>query len=207
MVSSLPSALWHCWLGIMKSIRRVKNSNDEVLVWLSVWSEVQMICIWFSWCHFHPIISCFINIQDGLPFWCQLTQFILEKRPLNGNYYYYYFYYGPIQQISRLSVPAFYCTLNISCCVLLHKVSVRYHPHTDLSISDSDHPTPVTSAPSFNSPLSSITLSLFHPRLKTYNVFFFRNPSHCTFISCSSADSTDFWLFTVSSKHICFFCC
>jgi len=34
----------------------------EVLAWLSVWSEVQMICIWSSWCHFHPIISCFIKI-------------------------------------------------------------------------------------------------------------------------------------------------
>jgi len=22
--------------------------SDEVLAWLSVWSEVQMICIWFS---------------------------------------------------------------------------------------------------------------------------------------------------------------
>jgi len=36
--------------------------SDEVLMWLSVWSEVQMICIWSSWCHCHPIISCFINI-------------------------------------------------------------------------------------------------------------------------------------------------
>ena len=31
-----------------------------------------------------PIISCFIKIQNGLPFWCQLTQVVLEKRPLNG---------------------------------------------------------------------------------------------------------------------------
>jgi len=27
-----------------------------MMAWLSVWSEVQMICIWFSWCHCHPII-------------------------------------------------------------------------------------------------------------------------------------------------------
>jgi len=33
----------------------------------------QMICIWPSWCHCQPIISCFINIQNGLPFWCWLT--------------------------------------------------------------------------------------------------------------------------------------
>jgi len=29
---------------------------------ISVWNEVQMICIWFSWCQCHPIISCFIKI-------------------------------------------------------------------------------------------------------------------------------------------------
>ena len=39
-----------------------------MLAWLSVWSEVQMICIWSSWYHFHPIISCFIKIQIGLTF-------------------------------------------------------------------------------------------------------------------------------------------
>jgi len=30
-----------------------KKLCDEVLVWLSVWSEVQMICIWSSWCYCH----------------------------------------------------------------------------------------------------------------------------------------------------------
>ena len=49
-----------------------------------LWSEVHMICIWFGWCHRHPIISCFIKIQNGLPFWCWLTQVVLEQRPLNG---------------------------------------------------------------------------------------------------------------------------
>jgi len=34
-----------------------KKTSDEVLEWLSVWSEVQMTCIWCSWCHRHPIIS------------------------------------------------------------------------------------------------------------------------------------------------------
>ena len=45
-----------------------KKLNDEVLAWLSVCSEVQMICIWSSWCHCHPIISCFIKIQVGVTF-------------------------------------------------------------------------------------------------------------------------------------------
>ena len=52
--------------------------------WLSVWSEVQMICMWSSWFHCHPIISCSSKIQNGLHFWCRLTLVVLEKRPLNG---------------------------------------------------------------------------------------------------------------------------
>ena len=57
--------------------------SDAVLVWLSVWSEVWLICIWSSWCHCHPIISCSIKVQNGLPFWCRLAQAVLEKRPSN----------------------------------------------------------------------------------------------------------------------------
>jgi len=34
----------------------------------SVCSKVQMICIWSSLCHCHPIISFFIKIQIGLTF-------------------------------------------------------------------------------------------------------------------------------------------
>jgi len=58
----LPSVLWRCWLGVRKSIWAVKWSE------LSAWSEVQIICIWFSWCHCHPIVSCFIKIQNGFTF-------------------------------------------------------------------------------------------------------------------------------------------
>ena len=58
--------------------------NWMVKHWYSylVWSKVQMICIWSSWCHRHPIISCSSNIVNGLPFWCRLgglTQVVLEK--------------------------------------------------------------------------------------------------------------------------------
>jgi len=31
-----------------------------------------------------PHVSCSSKIQNDLPFWCQLTQVVLEKRPLNG---------------------------------------------------------------------------------------------------------------------------
>jgi len=79
----MPSVLWHCWLGVRKGIWPVKKLSGEVLTWLSVWSEVQMICIWSSWWHCHPIISYSSKIQNGLPFWCRLTQVVVEKRPLN----------------------------------------------------------------------------------------------------------------------------
>jgi len=42
-----------------------------------------MICIWSSWCHCHPIISCSSKVQNDLP-WYRLTQVVLEKRPWNG---------------------------------------------------------------------------------------------------------------------------
>jgi len=33
-----------------------KKLSGEVLAWLSAWSEVQMIYIWSSRCHCHPVI-------------------------------------------------------------------------------------------------------------------------------------------------------
>ena len=44
-----------------------KILSDEMLAWLSVWSKVQMICLWFSWYHCQPIVSCFIKIQIDYP--------------------------------------------------------------------------------------------------------------------------------------------
>jgi len=57
---------------------------DEVLMWLSVWSEVQIVCIWSSWCHCHPQNFASFKSRLVLSFWYQLTQTVLEKRPLNG---------------------------------------------------------------------------------------------------------------------------
>jgi len=71
-------------LAYLFSLNTSKLSG-EALAWLPVWSEVQMICIWSSSCHCHPIISCFIKIRNGLPFWCRLTQVETEKSPLNGR--------------------------------------------------------------------------------------------------------------------------
>jgi len=56
------------WLLVQRQMEHSACKNDEVLAWLSVWSEVQMIWRWSSWCHCHPIMSCFIKIQHGLIF-------------------------------------------------------------------------------------------------------------------------------------------
>jgi len=60
--------------------------RDEVFVWLSVWSKVQIVCICFSWCHCHPKTpSSLASFKSRLvlPFWYRLTQVVLEKRQLN----------------------------------------------------------------------------------------------------------------------------
>jgi len=57
------------YLGDRKSIWPVKKSSDEVLAWLSVCSEVQMICMWSSWCHCHPPSLALWKSRMVLPFW------------------------------------------------------------------------------------------------------------------------------------------
>jgi len=53
-------------VGHQKCIRYVKKLSDEVMAWLSICSNVQMICIWCSWWHYRPTISCFIKIHHLL---------------------------------------------------------------------------------------------------------------------------------------------
>ena len=69
------------------SLLHRKLMSDEVLVWLSVWSEVQVVCIWSSRCHCNPQTpSSLASFKSRLvlAFRCWLTQVVLEKRPLNG---------------------------------------------------------------------------------------------------------------------------
>ena len=55
--------------------------SDEMLVWLSVWSEVQTVCIWSSWCHH---LLPYLNPDWFCLSGYRLTRVVLEKRPLNG---------------------------------------------------------------------------------------------------------------------------
>ena len=77
-----PSVLWHCWLGGRKGIRPVKKMSGGVLVWLSVWSEVQT-CIWPSWCHCHSLSLASVKSRLVSPFWYRLTRVVPDKGPLN----------------------------------------------------------------------------------------------------------------------------
>jgi len=60
-----------------------KKLSDEVLVWLSVWSEVQT-CIWPSEFHCHSLSLAPVKSRLVLPFWYRLTRVVWEKGPLNG---------------------------------------------------------------------------------------------------------------------------
>jgi len=83
---------------------RLTNFLD-MLVWLFVWSEGQMICIWSSWCHCHRVISCFIKIQIGLTF-------LLAAYPgCPGK-----------ETVKRVSV----CTWRLPCHVFFRRVSLKW---------------------------------------------------------------------------------
>ena len=60
-----------------------KKLSGGVLVWLSVWSEVQT-CIWPSWCHCHSLSHASVKSRLVLPFWYRLTRVVPDKGPLNG---------------------------------------------------------------------------------------------------------------------------
>ena len=83
-VHCLSSVIWRCWLGGRKGIWPVKTK------W---WGTGMVICLKRGANDLHmvqlmsplPIIFCSSKIQNGLPFWCQLTQVVLGKRLLNGS--------------------------------------------------------------------------------------------------------------------------
>ena len=58
-----------------------KKLSGGVLVWLSVWSEVQT-CIWSSWCQCHSLSLASVKSRLVLPFWYRLTWVVPEKGPL-----------------------------------------------------------------------------------------------------------------------------
>ena len=79
-LNTVPSVLWHCWLGVRKSIRPVK------IEW---WGVGMVICLLYmvQLMPLHPkILSSLASFKSRLvlSFLYRLTQVVLEKRPLNG---------------------------------------------------------------------------------------------------------------------------
>jgi len=77
-------------VGRQKVHPTCKKLSDDMLVWLSVWSDVQIVCIGGLYVHLMPLLpqtpSSLAAFKSRLVllFWYQLTQVVLEKRPLKG---------------------------------------------------------------------------------------------------------------------------
>jgi len=74
----IPSVLWHCWLGVRKSIWPVQ------IEW---WGVGVVICLEQGADCLHmaiPKLHHLLKSRLVLPFWYWLTQVVMERRPLNG---------------------------------------------------------------------------------------------------------------------------
>ena len=69
-------------VGQQKGYPACKKLSGEVLVWSSVWIELQT-CIWPSWCHCHSLSLALVKSRLILPFWYRLTRVVPDKGPLN----------------------------------------------------------------------------------------------------------------------------
>ena len=68
-------------VGLQAGHPACKKLSGGVLVWLSVWSEVQT-CIWPSWCHCHSLSLASVKSRLVLPYWYRLTRVVPVKRVL-----------------------------------------------------------------------------------------------------------------------------
>ena len=106
--------------------------SDEMLTWLYVCSEVQVICIWSSWCHCHSIISCFIKIQNGF-----FTFLVLSYPGCPGKEAVkcFFLFFLPSVAFGGLVWIAISLFVNLSLCLLSarkHKRRVRHK--TDMRV-------------------------------------------------------------------------
>jgi len=79
----LPQCKMTLLVGQLERHPACKILSGGVLVWLSVWSEVQT-CIWPSWCHCHLLSLASVKSRSVFSFWYRLSRVVLEKGPLNG---------------------------------------------------------------------------------------------------------------------------
>jgi len=68
------------FVGQQEGYPSSKKLSSGVLAWLSIWSEMQIVCIRPSWCHCHSLSLCFSKIQIGLPLCYWLTHVVPGQR-------------------------------------------------------------------------------------------------------------------------------
>jgi len=86
LVVFMPSVLWHCWLGIRKSIWPVKIEQWGVGVVICLQRGADCLRM-VQLMPLHPKTSsscASFKSRLALPFWYRLTQVVFEKRLLNG---------------------------------------------------------------------------------------------------------------------------
>jgi len=101
-------------VGCQEEHAACKKMSDEVLAWVSVWSEVQMMCIWSSWCHCHYSFLASLKFRMVEPFWCWLTQVVLEKRYLIRCLFFLFPYLHLVWSAEEAGIE--HNTLPVMCC-------------------------------------------------------------------------------------------
>ena len=83
LLSKMPSLLGHCWSGIRKSIRPIKIADMVICL------EESAEDLHTSLADATATLSSLPSLKSRLawPFWCHLTQVVLEKSPLNGCFW------------------------------------------------------------------------------------------------------------------------
>ena len=117
-----------CWCGYLSGAR----------------CRMQIVCIWSSWCHCLPkTLSSLASFKSRLvlPFWHQLTQVVLEKRPLNGcsklvhwvGHWTNDVKLADLIPASELSVTQWSCLLHTHACMFYSPSSINlYQPRVAL---------------------------------------------------------------------------
>jgi len=82
LFSSINGSALTLLVGWQEGHPACKKQSGGVLVWLSVWREVQT-CICSSWCHCHSLSLTSVKSRLVLPFWYRPTQVVPDKGPLN----------------------------------------------------------------------------------------------------------------------------
>jgi len=79
----ISTVLWHCWFGVRESIRPIENW----VIRCCYGYLCGVKCRWFAYgpadATAIPSSHAALKSRMVLPFWCRLTEIVLESRPLN----------------------------------------------------------------------------------------------------------------------------